>query len=155
MGMRPLSAGTTLVGSDPARVDLVFSDKDITGVHCELHVVDRQVALAPFPDAIVSVDGVVTTKPLMLPASTCVILGAAGEVELLITQGDPTLAQARALTVEELLSFFPAHVASATSSQNESYFFSESEGGSAPSSVEVRREGGGEIVRMAAGNGAV
>lgn len=140
MGMRPLSAGTTLVGSDPARVDLVFSEEGISNVHCELHVVERQVAIAPFPDAIVTVDGIVTNKPLLLPASTCVVLGAAGGVELLITQGDPAITQARALTVEELLSFFPAHVSSATSSQNESYFFSGSEGGSASVSVEVSRK---------------
>lgn len=133
--MRALSAGTTLVGSDTSRVDLVFEGEDVHAVHCEFHVTERRVAIAPFPGTVVIVNGSRTERPLMLPATASVVLGAAAAVELLITQGDDSLPAPRALTVEELLAWFPAHVSEAhsASSASESYFHSEGS-----SSTEVR-----------------
>lgn len=114
-GVRQLPGGTTLVGSDSRRADIVFSvTEGVADVHCELHVAEDQVAVAPFPNAPLFVDGKRTTRPLLLPAMACIELGPMRTVELVLSSGDKRLTAPRAMTPAELLAFFPWHVSAAS-----------------------------------------
>ena len=71
-----LAAGTTLLGTNPHKVDVTVDGDGILPVHCELNVVDaNRVVLLPAESAVVAVNDTPVVRPVLLPCAATVTLG--------------------------------------------------------------------------------